>query len=87
MCLGGSRFLQVCLSIRHDPDRSNHKRSLLRKKEGNNQDDDNFIKQVSVHNYPFATKKPPDVVGRLVLLYAGMFILLALLPSQPQSGP
>jgi len=33
-------FLQVCLSFRHYPDQSNHKRSLLRKKEDNNQDKD-----------------------------------------------
>ena len=77
MCLGGSRFLQVCLSIRHDPDQSNHKRSLLLKKEDNNQGNQDFKEYIQVHfGFPFVTKKPPDVVGRLLFLYAGTFILL-----------
>jgi hypothetical protein len=88
----------------HYPDRSNHKGSLLRKKEDNNQDNDNVKGLHKVHfGLPFnfapplpspnlgegwegVTKKPP-VVGRLVLLFAGVLILLSPQPSQPSIGP
>jgi hypothetical protein len=46
---GGSCFLQVCLFLSHDPDQSNHKGSLLRKKENNNQGKDNFEQVHQVH--------------------------------------
>jgi hypothetical protein len=42
-------LFQVCLSFSHDPDRSNHKGSLLRKKEDNNQDNDNVKGLYEVH--------------------------------------
>ena len=77
----------VLIFISHDPDRSNHRGALLRKKEDNNQDNDNVKGLHEVHfRFPFVTKKPP-VVGRLVFLYAGVLISLSPLPSQPHSGP
>ena len=67
MCLGGSRFFQVCLFLRHNPDQGNHKRSLLRKEEDNNQANDNLEQVDQIHlRLPFqqgtakaVTKKPP----------------------------
>jgi hypothetical protein len=80
-------LFQVCLSFSHDPDRSNHKGSLLRKKEDNNQDNDDVKGLYEVHfGFLSKTKKPP-VVGRLVFLYVGVLTSLSPLPSQPHSGP
>ena len=85
--IGRLLLFQVCLSFSHDPDRSNHKGSLLRKKEDNNQDNDNVKGLYEVHfGFLSKTKKPP-VVGRLVFLYAGVLTSLSPLPSQPHSGP
>jgi len=74
----------VPISISHDPDQSNHKRSLLRKKEDNNQANDDFEDRCDVQfELPFVTKKPP-VVGRLTLLSlsrCGYFTLTAAIPT------
>lgn len=46
----------VLFPIRHDPDQANHKRSLLRKKEDDNQANDNFDNLHKVH-FNFLSKK------------------------------
>ena len=39
----------VLFSLSHYPDQANHKRSLLRKKEDNNQDNDNVNDLYKIH--------------------------------------
>jgi len=72
------------------PDRSNHKGSLLRKKEDNNQDDDNFENWCEIHfdilsqSAPLKTaiKKPP-VVGAACVSFAGVCAYFALTAAIP----
>jgi hypothetical protein len=61
--LGGSCFLQVCL-LSCSPGPSNHKLSLLRKKEDNNQDnDDTQALREEHYDFPFADNKEPPLCG------------------------
>ena len=62
----------VLFSISHDPDQSNHKGSLLRKKEDNNQANDKFEQIYKIHfGLPFVQgtakngNKKSRPVGRL----------------------
>jgi hypothetical protein len=59
----------VFFSFCHDPDQAYLKRSLLRKKEDDNQANDNFEQMHQIHfEFPFLSKTKSRPVGRLVFL-------------------